>query len=142
MILDYQKPAPAENRWADFRAAMIVVLAVAGLLAVLSVQTIRGSVRDAQIKAAKLDVHNLAEAIADFQRDNGRYPTNGEGIAALVQVPAGANMPGWRKILDSVPLDPWGHPYIYTAPAGPGQSFKILSYGPDGKPGGGDDISN
>ncbi len=44
----------------------------------------------------------------------------------------------------SVPLDPWGQPYVYSIP-GQKAEFDLLSYGKDGRPGGtGDnaDITN
>jgi hypothetical protein len=40
---------------------------------------------------------------------------------------------------DLKPNDPWGNPYVYTK--GENGSFEIISYGPDGKEGGGDDIT-
>ena len=35
-----------------------------------------------------------------------------------------------------VPLDPWGHPYVYGQPGTHQNDFDLLSYGRDGKPGG------
>ena len=36
-----------------------------------------------------------------------------------------------------MPLDPWGHPYIYKSPGEVNaESYDLLSYGRDGKPGG------
>ncbi len=111
-------------------------------LALSSFFSTPGGGLQAQQGAARLDIHNMSEGIETFKQINGRYPTTAEGLSALVRMPAGENLPNWRQVFDRMPLDPWGHPYIYTAPTSPSQSFKILSYGPDGKPGGGDDISN
>src|SRR6516164_3327496 len=47
-----------------------------------------------------------------FLIDNGRYPTQQEGLQALVLNPGG--LPGWHgpyiKTRSGMPLDPWGHP--------------------------------
>ena len=34
-----------------------------------------------------------------------------------------------------MPLDPWGHAYVYKAPGAKGE-YEIVSYGRDGQPGG------
>jgi general secretion pathway protein G len=38
-------------------------------------------------------------------------------------------------LVKTVPLDPWGHPYMYKSPGEHGD-FDLLSYGKDGQPGG------
>ena len=37
-------------------------------------------------------------------------------------------------------LDPWDNPYRLVVPGTDGRAFDIVSNGPDGAPGGGDDI--
>jgi general secretion pathway protein G len=54
----------------------------------------------------------------------------------LVQRPAVA--PAWNGPYiksGSVPADPWGHPYVYRAPA-ERSPFEIASLGSSGQPGG------
>jgi len=43
--------------------------------------------------------------------------------------------------IPALKADPWGHPYVYH-PGGPGNgaAYRVLSMGPDGKEGTGDDI--
>jgi type II secretion system protein G len=94
-----------------------------------------------KITAAKADLANLKTAMTVFEIDNGRFPTTGEGLQALVKNPA--NLPDWHAALDKVPLDPWGNPYIYRCPGTNGNDFDMYSTGPNGRDdhGGGDDIN-
>jgi type II secretion system protein G len=81
-------------------------------------------------------------AIETFEVDIGRYPSTAEGLGALRQAPAAlaANWSG--PYLDKLPLDPWGHPYIYRCPGTDDPtSYDLLSAGPDGKEGTSDDIT-
>ena len=36
----------------------------------------------------------------------------------------------------TLPLDPWGAPYIYLIPGRAGEAFEVLTYGADGEEGG------
>ena len=81
---------------------------------------------------------DLKIAIMAFEVDTGRYPTQQEGLAALVTKPKDVDA-GWRQTISRLPLDPWGHAFIYTIP-GKNADFDISSAGPDGKPGTADDI--
>ncbi len=70
----------------------------------------------------------------------GRYPTESEGLKALVTAPAGD--PRWRGpyMKDNIPSDPWGTPYAYHYPSTRGKDFDIVSLGRDRAVGGtGDD---
>jgi len=43
--------------------------------------------------------------------------------------------------LQEIRNDPWGRPYVYR-PSRMNGAYEVLSYGADGKPGGGDDVSS
>jgi type II secretion system protein G len=88
--------------------------------------------------AATAQISNLRTALDTFEIDNGRYPTTAEGLVALVKNPG--NLSSWKQYVDSVPMDPWGHPYIYRCPGSNGKDFDLLSAGPDGQEGTGDDV--
>jgi general secretion pathway protein G len=70
-----------------------------------------------------------------FKLDNFNYPTQEQGLEALVKDPG--NLPNWNKngYLKKLPKDPWGKPYIYLPPSQSGQ-FDIVSLGADGQEGG------
>ena len=76
-------------------------------------------------------ISELKVALSEFKSRTGRFPTSKQGLAAL------------RPYLAKrIPDDPWGHPYIYRNPGTHSTDPEILSCGPDGLPGNGDDISN
>lgn len=100
---------------------------------------------DARQRAFKSVTHAQIDAFGDalemYKRDIGYYPKGANGLMDLVIQPAGVT--NWHQILDKVPLDYWGHPYLYECP---GQhrtnSYDLSSAGPDGKFGTEDDIRN
>jgi general secretion pathway protein G len=90
----------------------------------------------APVAMAKLDLMTIRDGLLGFKMDCHRYPTEAEGLGALVVAPKTAA--GWKeRYLESLPLDPWGHAYIYRCPGPRGEHFLIESFGADGKPGGG-----
>ena len=125
----------------DFTYLAIFVMLAAGAIWVV---TPRFGSRpgEAQCTAAQADIKNLEGAIEAFHADVGRYPTTEEGFGSLVESPT-PSLSGWRgPYLKSVKSDPWGNPYQYVRPGSKGKAFDIISFGRDGKPGGGDDVSN
>src|SRR5882724_8581116 len=71
-----------------------------------------------------------------FHLDVGRYPTSSEGLSALAQRPDNASVwNGPYLKTGAVPTDPWGHLYVYRAPAERGP-YEIVSLGSDGQEGG------
>jgi len=84
---------------------------------------------------AQADLSTLKQALTAFDIDNGRFPTTSEGLQALITKPA--DLPNWQKTLDknTLPMDPWGRPYIYRSPGNNGTDFDLLTGGPDGQEG-------
>lgn len=77
--------------------------------------------------AAHQDIDVVGQALTLYRADHGRYPTQKEGLAALV------------GYIDRLPKDPWGHPYQYRNPGthgpvdvfsagAPGQSQAVGSW--------------
>lgn len=115
---------------------ILVVVVIIGLLAAIIVPNVIGRIDEAKVVRAKADVKSLATAVKLFKKDTGRYPTQREGLEALVEEPP--DVDGWRGYVegvDSVPRDPWGNEYRYFVSDGV-PAFEIVSYGADGKPGG------
>ena len=90
---------------------------------------------------AKLDVRTLETALDTFEVDLGRYPTNVEGLRALlVQPPDPKDWHG--PYFKGKTTDPWGRPYVYRYPGKHNPNgFDLFSLGPDGR-GTGDDLGN
>jgi general secretion pathway protein G len=80
----------------------------------------------------------LADAVSQFKLDTGRFPTQQEGLRALIVKPLDATFypdGGYLKA-KTMPIDAWGHEFIYHLNPESGAPFEIMSYGADGKPGG------
>ena len=117
---------------------IMVVIAIIGILATLIVPRIMGRPDEARATAAKHDIGTISQALKLYRLDIGRYPTSEQGLNALVVKPSADPVPqNWKTggYLDSLPKDPWGHPYQYANPGTKGE-IDIYSYGADNKPGG------
>lgn len=123
---------------------LMLVILIIGFLVAMAVPRLTGKSQQARIATSRADIDsNLAVALDLFEMDNGRYPTTQEGLQALLKSPP--NAPSWRGpyLKKAAPMDPWGRPYTYRSPGrlNP-EDYDLLSYGPDGIEGGGDDITN
>ncbi len=122
---------------------LLVVMVILGLLAALVAPNFFRQGAKARVKTAKLQIANIATALDAMALDTGRYPSEQEGLNALLTAPSGMEM--WDgPYLKKMPKDPWNHEYQYRGPQG-GHDYEILSMGADGRPGGdgdGADISN
>ena len=114
---------------------MLVVIAIIALLAGLVGPAVMDRLGGAKTKTAGIQIADLDKALEIFKLDVGRYPTNAEGLQALVAKPASAG--GWNGpyLKGGLPADPWGNAYRYANP-GPGGGIEILSLGADNAPGG------
>jgi general secretion pathway protein G len=114
---------------------LLVVLVILGLIAAAISPQIIGRLDSSKVRAARLQLDVVLSSLDAFFVDVGRYPTNEEGIAALLSAPP--NAPGWagpyarsaRNI-----IDPWGQQLVYAIDeAG---SAMVRTYGSDKKEGG------
>ncbi len=133
---------------------LMIVIVIIGILATLLVPKIMERPEEARRTKAKLDIKTVENALKLYKIDTGVYPTTEQGLEALIRKPSTAPVPSkWRDggylEGDSVPKDPWGNPYYYTAstssgstsgmsgaPGTSGRDYEIISYGRDGQPGG------
>jgi general secretion pathway protein G len=96
----------------------------------------------AKPKVTIIEIRALSTALDLFKSDNGHYPSGADGLKDLVVKPANATT-NWHQYMDKIPLDPWGHPYLYEYPGKHGtNAYDLSSAGPDGKFGTEDDIAN
>jgi len=119
---------------------MLVVLVVIGLIAAVAIPQVMKLLGGAKAKAARIQLQTVENGLNYFQLDVGRFPTDGEGLQALMTSPA--NTPSWSGPYVRNPrqlIDPWGRPLIYKAEAN-GKPYMLETLGADGKEGGtGDD---
>ena len=119
---------------------LLVVIAIIATLAAVVAPSIFGNVGDARRSAAKSQIEILNLALDQYRLDNDTYPTTELGLAALRTIPTTGEPPkNWKGpyLRQTVPLDPWGRPYIYVAPgeANP-EAYDLYTLGRDGRPGG------
>jgi general secretion pathway protein G len=120
-----------------------MAIALLALLVGVVLTNVEGLFGGGQEKVARIFVKETARTgLAAYRLDTGSYPSEGEGLEALVQKPAGEE--DWRgPYLDDIPEDPWGNPYYYQFPGTrSNKGYDVWSGGPDGTSGTADDIGN
>ncbi len=107
---------------------IMVVVAILGMIAAVVGVAVMGRFQEAKVQTAQLDIKGFGDGLRLFKLKHSRFPTTAEGLAALYQE---GFLEGEQK------KDPWGNDYVYVQP---GQkhpdTYDIMSYGADGKPGG------
>jgi len=112
---------------------LLLVMVIIGILAGMVVVNYSGYLSKSKIDAARGDISTYEHAIELYMLDNNdKYP------AALSNL-----MGGKKDYLKKLNMDPWGHPYNYSAPGKHNKNrFDLSSSGPDEQPGTPDDITN
>ncbi len=115
---------------------LLVVLVILGLLAGLVGPKVMKHLGGAKSDTAKLQIEDIGAALDVYRLETGDYPSNEEGLKALVENPG--DKPGWngpylKKTV--VPVDPWGREYHYQMPGEHGD-FDLYSLGKDNAEGG------
>jgi len=90
--------------------------------------------QDDRARWAKAQLAAFAKALKEYRDDVGRFPTDAQGLSALIREPNGVI--NWRGsyLASGVPNDPWGHRYIYRLDVDRGATVEC--YGADGRAGG------
>lgn len=101
---------------------LMVVVAIIAILATTAGVYLFGALDDADQTKAKAEIQAMKSAITAYMlKNNRKLPNTLDEIAPFMDPPR-------------VPKDPWGNAYVYTKEGT--RSFKIVSYGADGAPGG------
>jgi general secretion pathway protein G len=115
---------------------MLVVLAIMGLLAAIIAPQVLKYLGTSRTQTAKVQIQNVVAALELYRLDVGRYPTQEEGLTAVISAPpaaAGWNGPYLQR--PSALVDPWGQPYLYRNPGKHGE-IDVYSLGSDKAEGG------
>jgi general secretion pathway protein G len=115
---------------------MLVVVTIIALFAALVAPVMFRQSDKARVTAARAQINSFMTALGSYKLDTGVLPSTEEGLQALRVKPA--NLDQWQGpyLPKEIPLDPWGHPYVYKYPGEHGDEPDIISYGADGQPGG------
>lgn len=117
---------------------IMVVVIIIGLLASVVVLNILPNVDKAKVAKAKQDIGGLELALKEFYLDNSKFPTNEQGLTALVTQPTDPTIKNWKAggYVERISKDPWGNDYVYAFPGTHGKAYDLCSLGADGQPGG------
>ena len=122
---------------------LLLVLVILATLAAIVVPKFTGRSEQARVTAAATEISGIELALDAFEVDNGFYPQGSDGLRYLSERPDNAT--NWRGpyLKRPVGTDPWKKPYLYECPGryNP-DGYDLMSTGPDGRVGGGDDICN
>lgn len=102
---------------------IMVVITILGLIMAAVGVSVIPKLEEAKQDTARLDIKNIQSAMKLYYTKKGKYPDTGTGLRALVET----------QNLDKIPLDPWGHEYVYMNEGG---KPVLISYGADGTQGG------
>ncbi|MEN5305139.1 MULTISPECIES: type II secretion system major pseudopilin GspG [unclassified Pseudomonas] len=117
---------------------IMVVIFIIGLLIAVVAPSVLGNQDKAMKQKVMADLATLEQALDMYRLDNLRFPSNEQGLAALVKKPTQEPLPrSWRSdgYVRRLPEDPWGTPYQYRMPGEHGR-VDVYSLGADGVPGG------
>ncbi|HEX9485259.1 MAG TPA: type II secretion system major pseudopilin GspG [Gemmatimonadaceae bacterium] len=119
---------------------LLVVIAIIATLASIVAPQIFSNVGEARRNAAKSQLQILSLALDSYRLDNDAFPTTTQGLDALRMPPQqGDAVSNWRGpyLRQTIPLDPWGRPYVYVSPgiSNP-TSYDLYTLGKDGRIGG------
>ncbi|MEM9440311.1 MAG: type II secretion system major pseudopilin GspG [Pseudomonadota bacterium] len=115
---------------------LLVVLVILGLLAAFAAPQVLKYLSSAKTDAAEAQIKNIAAILDLYRLEVGSYPSEADGLDALIAAPADAarwNGP-YVKQRDSL-VDPWGELYGYRMPGEHGD-YDLYSLGADRTEGG------
>ena len=116
---------------------VLVTMAIIGLLATGVVLAVLPRLGDASITKARADIATYQSALEMYRLDHFRYPSEQDGLQALVEAPSVVDTAKYpaNGYIQQLRDDPWGNPYIYRNPGEYGE-IDLLSLGADGQEGG------
>jgi general secretion pathway protein G len=121
---------------ADAQGFTLIELVILGLLAAFAAPQVLNYLGRAKTDAARAQVQNIASVLDLYRLEVGSYPSQQDGLEALLEEPADA--PRWNgpyvKRRDAL-TDPWGRMYVYRFPGEHG-AYDLYSLGADGGDGG------
>lgn len=114
---------------------LLVVIVIIGLLSGLVVPRYFDTVGKSKAKIARAQMASLEQALDQYRLDVGSYPSQEQGLSALINQPTSVLRWQGPYLKKDVPKDPWDNPYIYKLSSSQ-RDVDIVSLGSDGQPGG------
>lgn len=121
---------------------ILVVVSIIALLAGVVVWRVMGSLENARRQTASSKAAQIGNAMQAYMIDGGTIE-DGMDLSVLLLPPDRGGGPSGPYLNNEEALvDPWQNAYVIRVPGEVNYDFDIVSYGPDGQPGGGDDVTN
>ena len=120
---------------------IMLVVAIIGVLLASAIYKMAPALDFAKGTRTKGDIQSIRTSLLAYAGSNGGCPSTEQGLAALVNKPGGDPAPtSWRRLMDDVPKDGYGSPYVYRNPGRTNPSgYDLFSAGKDRLPDTGDD---
>jgi general secretion pathway protein G len=115
---------------------MLVVVVIMGLFVGLVGVNLFKRADEAKRTAARAQIDSFMTALGAYKLDTGSFPTTDQALQGLRVKPEGSDQWAGPYLPKEVPMDPWGHQYMYKYPGDHGDEPDLISYGADGQPGG------
>lgn len=114
---------------------IMVVVAVIGLLIGFIGPRVFNQVEKAERTRIAQDIRAIESALKLYRLDNYRYPSQAEGLEALITSPSqNGNWNG--PYMENMPTDPWNQPYRYANPSTHNKQVDVFTLGLDNIQGG------
>jgi general secretion pathway protein G len=104
---------------------ILIVIGILGILAVFVLPELTGKGEEAKKNIVCIQMKSVGQSLKMYKINNSTYPSTSEGLKAI------------KFDEGKMPKDSWSNEFIYTSD---GKTFEIISFGPNKKEGGGDDI--
>jgi general secretion pathway protein G len=123
---------------------MVIVLGIIGIILGGIGYKMVGALESSKFKRVDGDFRTLQSMLMQYKLNGGSYPTQSQGLNALVTKPSTKPVPRvWVQQIREVPQDPWGADYGYRFPGRKrANEYEIICKGPDGLEGNEDDLSS
>lgn len=115
------------------RRDVLLTLAVTALVLGVAAPRLLQRQQHPEASVARVQLEALNKALQSYRMDVGRYPSDAQGLQALVQPPGDVERARWHGPYypDTVVLDPWGHPFVYRFQGTVGRGYELYSLGRD-----------
>ena len=118
---------------------MMIVVAIMAIMSAMLAPTLFNQVSKAEKARTASDIRQIESALKFYRLDNYRYPTQPQGLQALITAPSGSEATSWNgPYLETVPKDAWKQDYRYANPGTHGKTVEVYTLGADNTQGGTD----
>ena len=127
-----------EDEGFSYIETLVCIAVILLLTVVVGVSSIK-IIDSAKETKCEKEIETFKQALEHYYTDCGSFPTEVQGLKALWEKPILYPVPSrWKGpyIDTELPLDPWGHDYLYKVPGPNNLPYEIFSYGSDGEKGG------